>query len=140
VGRTLLGALLPADADRRIVAAANFAVQIAGSIALLAASGSSVSLLLLGCVLFGFGVGNMVSLPPLIAQIEFDRADVPRVVALVTAVNQAVFSFAPAVLGVLRDATAGRWALILTVGLVQITAAGIVLAGRRLAPSEANAH
>jgi hypothetical protein len=67
---------------------------------LLAAGGISVPLLLLGCVLFGLGIGNLTSLPPLIAQAEFCPADVGRVVALVTAINQAVFAFAPAVLGV----------------------------------------
>jgi hypothetical protein len=132
LGRTLLGGLLPAQADRRVVAAANFAVQIAGSIALLAAGGRSVPLLLLGCVLFGLGVGSVLSLPPLIAQIEFERADVPRVVALVTAANQTVFAFAPAALGILRDVTAEGWAVVLAVGLVQMAGAGVVLAGRRM--------
>jgi MFS family permease len=130
LGRVLLGALMPAHADRRIAAAANFAAQIAGSIALLTAGGSSIPLLLLGCALFGLGVGNLVSLPPLIAQIEFDRSDVPRVVALVTAANQAVFAFAPAALGVLRDMTGASWTLIPAVGLVQMLGAGTVLAGR----------
>ena len=60
LGRTLLGALLPARADRRIAAAANFGVQVAGSLALLASGGVSVPRLLAGCVLFGLGVGNMI--------------------------------------------------------------------------------
>jgi len=134
LGRTLLGTLLTANADRRIAGAANFGVQIAGSVALLLANGSSVLSLLVGCALFGLGVGHLVSLPPLIAQAEFASADVPRVVALVTAANQAVFAFAPAALGVLRDATAGGWAVLLVVGLVQISGAVILLAGRPALP------
>lgn len=130
VGRTLLGSLLPARADRRVAAALNFAVQVGGCLALLAAGGTSVPLLLLGCVLFGLGIGNLTSLPPLIAQTEFPRADVGRVVALVTAINQAVFAFAPAILGALRDATSWAGAPILLAALVQIAAAAIVLAGR----------
>ena len=55
--------------------------------------------LLTGCALFGLGIGNLVLLPPIIAQAEFEPADTPRVVALVTAVNQAVFAFAPFVFG-----------------------------------------
>jgi MFS family permease len=124
-----VGALLPARADRRVVAALNFAVQVGGCLALLAAGGTSVPLLLLGCVLFGLGIGNLVSLPPLIAQTEFARADVGRVVALVTAANQAVFAFAPAVLGAVRDATGWTGAPILLAALVQVTAAAVVLAG-----------
>ena len=131
LGWTLLGAALPANADRRIAGAANFGVQIAGSVALLLANGSSVLLLVLGCALFGLGMGNLVSLPPLIAQVEFNRADVARVVALVTAANQAVFAFAPVALGVLRDVTAGGWAVVVVVGLVQISGAVILLAGQR---------
>ncbi len=131
LGRTLLGALLPARADRRVAAAANFAVQVAGSLALLASGGSSVPLLLLGCVLFGLGVGNMISLPPLIAQAEFARGDVARVVALVFAFTQAVFAFAPAGLGALRDAADAGWAPVLAAALVQAGAAAAVLAGRK---------
>lgn len=130
-GRTLLGALLPERADRRIAAAANFAVQAAGSLALLASGGAWVHLLLLGCVLFGLGVGNLVSLPPLIAQAEFARADVARVVALVFASTQAVFAFAPAAFGLLRDAADGFWAPVLAAALVQAGAAAAVVAGRR---------
>lgn len=131
LGRLLLGALLPARADRRIAAALNFAVQIAGSLMLLASGGTSVPLLLAGCVCFGLGVGNLVSLPPLIAQTEFARADLARVVALVTAVNQAGFAFAPAAFGALRDLAGGNTASMLAAALVQLAAAAVVLAGRR---------
>jgi hypothetical protein len=131
LGRTLFGMLLPASADRRVAAALNFSVQIAGSAALLAASGSSVPLLLLGCVLFGLGIGNLISLPPLIAQTEFPPAEVGQVVALVTAINQAVFAFAPVTLGVLRDEVVWVGAPIAVAMLVQIAAAAVVLMGRK---------
>ena len=131
LGRILLGGILPDNADRRDAAAVNFAIQISGSIALIAAGGSSVPLLVIGCVLFGFGMGNLVLLPPLIAQSEFASADVDRVVALVVAINQAVFAFAPAALGLLRDIIATPWVPVATIGLVQVVAAGVVLLGRR---------
>jgi cyanate permease len=51
-------------------------------------------------------VGNLISLPSLIVQKEFAAADTAKVVALITAINQAVFAFAPAVLGWLRDVEA----------------------------------
>jgi MFS family permease len=131
LGRTLFGMLLPARADRRVAAALNFVIQIAGSVALLAASGSSVPLLLSGCVLFGLGIGNLISLPPLIAQSEFPRGDVGQVVALVTAVNQAVFAFAPVTLGVLRDSVTWAGAPIALAALVQLAALAVVLVGRK---------
>ena len=68
LGRTLLGWLL-GERDRRLAAAANLLMQAAGS--LLLAFGEGMAPLAAGCVLFGLGVGNLVSLPPLIAQSEF---------------------------------------------------------------------
>ncbi|MBC7799566.1 MAG: MFS transporter, partial [Gemmatimonadaceae bacterium] len=91
-GRTGLGWLLPSGADRRRAAAACYGVQLCGSLALVAAGGTSVPLLILGVVLFGLGLGNATSLPPLIAQQDFAPADTMRVVALVTACSQATYA------------------------------------------------
>ena len=99
-GRTLVGWLLPATADRRVVGAMNYGVQIIGYGMFLAAGGSNIPLLVLGAVLFGAGIGNATSMPPLIAQTEFAKAEVVRVVALMTAVSQASYAFAPAVFGI----------------------------------------
>jgi hypothetical protein len=60
-------------------------------------------LLLLRVVLFGAGVGNATSLPPLIAQAEFPEGRVQRVVALIVAVSQAAYAFAPAIFGLVRE-------------------------------------
>lgn len=128
LGRTLLGWLL-GDTDRRHAAAVNLSVQAAGS--LLLAFGESGAALVAGCVLFGLGVGNLTSLPPLIAQREFRPADVGTVVALVTAINQAVFAFAPAIFGALRDLSATYVAAFVLAALAQVAAATIVLCGRR---------
>jgi hypothetical protein len=125
LGRTATGSVLPGGHRRRWAAAATFGVQMAGSLALLAAGGS-VPLLLLGCALFGLGVGNLLSLPPLIAQAEFPAADVGRVVALMQAINQAFYAFAPAGFGLLRQVASGEAALWLTLAL-QAAAAVLVL-------------
>jgi hypothetical protein len=71
IGRTAIGWAMPSDIDRRLMASASYAVQIAGCGMFIAAAGTSVPLLLLGIVLFGVGFGNGTWLPPLIAQIEF---------------------------------------------------------------------
>ena len=104
-GRTLVGWLMPTGADRRLIAGCSYAVQIVGTIALLLAGGSNVTLLLVGTFLFGAGIGNATSLPLLIAQVEFVQEDVPRVVALILAIAQASFAFAPAVFGFIRAST-----------------------------------
>ena len=103
LGRTLVGWLMPAGADRRLVACASYGVQIAGSIACLVAAGTNIPLLLVGVILFGAGIGNATSLPPLIAQVEFTKEDVPRVVALIVAMAQGGYAFAPAAFGLMRE-------------------------------------
>ena len=128
LGRTLLGWLL-GEHDRRLAAAANFLIQAAGSILL--ALGDGMVPLATGCVLFGLGVGNLNSLPPLIAQREFRAADVGMVVALTIAINQAVFAFAPAILGALRDLSGSYVVAFLAVATLQGLAASTIAWGRR---------
>jgi MFS family permease len=138
VGRTLVGWLMPAGADRRLVACASYVVQIAGSLALIAAAGGNVPLLLAGVLLFGLGIGNATSLPPLIAQVEFVPEDVPRVVSLIVAVGQAGYAFAPAAFGLIRefapaagaDTGAAPW-VFAAAALGQLMAIAAFLAGRR---------
>jgi hypothetical protein len=103
VGRMAIGWFMPIGADRRIVACIGYATQLLGSLAFLAAQGTSIPLLLLGIVLFGAGFGNATSLPPLVAQVEFVREEVQRVVALVVGMGQAVFAFGPAAFGLIRE-------------------------------------
>jgi len=126
VGRTLLGWAMPRDADRRRAGGWNFVVQVVGTLILLAGFGHSAPVLLLGCVVFGLTVGNMLSLPPLIAQAEFAPGDVGRVVALLTAVNQAVYALAPAGFGLLRDATGSGVPVLLAAALLQAVSAVIL--------------
>ncbi|MBB1628923.1 MFS transporter [Achromobacter sp. UMC71] len=101
-GRTLVGWLMPPSADRRKVACVAYGVQIAGSLVLMLAADHTWAVWA-GVLLFGSGIGNATSLPPLIVQTEFAREDTLRVVPLITAVSQGAYAFAPAVFGVLRS-------------------------------------
>ena len=138
-GRTLAGWFMPADADRRLVACVSYGVQIAGSLAFLFGGGDNVALLLVGVVLFGAGIGNASSLPPLIAQVEFVKEDVPRVVPLIVSIAQATYAFAPAAFGLIREfapqvgATSAGAAplLFIAAALMQALAIAALLAGRR---------
>ncbi len=103
LGRTVVGWTLRPGTDRRRVAAVSYAVQIGGGLCLAFAPGAHVPLLILGVFLFGLGIGNATSLPPMITQTEFTKDDVPRTVALVTAVSQGTYAFAPMVFGLIRD-------------------------------------
>ena len=129
VGRLALGALL-GNIERRKAASANFLLQASGVVLL--AVGQSPLIYLVGCVLFGLGSGNLISLPALITQKEFDAVDVPRAIALLTAIQQAMFSFGPAVLGALRDGAGTYTVPLLFAAAVQCLAALLVMMGRRL--------
>jgi len=134
IGRAAAGKWI-GEHDRRFAAAANFAVQIGGVLLLSFGSGSVG--LTLGCVLFGLGIGNLTSLPPLIVQKEFEREDVATAVALIIAINQGVFAFAPAIIGAMRDTTADYQLPFALIAVIQLLAAVIILLGRRSARAPA---
>lgn len=101
-GRSLVGWLMPPGADRRKIACVAYAVQIAGSLVLMLAADHAWAVWA-GVVLFGSGIGNATSLPPLIAQTEFAREQASRVVPLIVALSQGAYAFAPAAFGALRS-------------------------------------
>jgi hypothetical protein len=140
-GRYIVARTLPIGVDRRFVCCAAYAAQLIGSIVLLAADESQTGLILSGVVLFGSGIGNATSLPPLVAQREFAKEDVARVVALIVAISQATYSFAPAVFGLVLTASGGADAHIgrgttpffLAAAAIQALAIASFLVGRRRA-------
>ena len=113
-----------------LFACASYLVQIGGSLTFLLAAGSTVPLLLLGIVLFGFGIGNATSLPPLIAQVEFVREDVSRVVPTIVAIGQGAFAFAPVAFGLIIESTGAAGPLFLAAGAIQGAAIVALLLGR----------
>ncbi len=140
-GRVLVAKALPPGADRRLAAALAYGVQLAGLTVLALAAPSQTGLILLGVVMFGSGIGNATSLPPLIAQVEFAGPQVARVVALIVASAQATYAFAPAVFGLVLAAGAagaatgprigeGSGGFLLTAALCQCLAIAAFLAGR----------
>jgi len=99
-GRSVGARFVTPGRSRRVIAAGNLVVQLVGGAALILAAGEAVPLLLAGVLLVGAGIGNVTSLPPLIAQVEFVPEEVQRVVSLIVATGQAGYAFAPAVFGV----------------------------------------
>ena len=128
VGRTLAGWLLGPRVDRRAAYAANAMLQAAG-VALLIAAGGDVVLLLPAVAIFGLGIGNATTLPPLMAQQDFAEADVGRAVALIVASGQATYAFAPAAFGLLRAVDTA--VMLGAVIAFQLLAGAIALGGRR---------
>ena len=140
LGRSLVGWLMPASADRRLVACASYGVQVVGSLLFVLAAGEGGLWLFTGIALFGLGIGNATSLPPLIAQQEFSPVETARVVPLIVAIGQAGYAFAPAVFGLLRveSEAAGTPALFFCAAAIQMAAIGCILAGCRERLDERN--
>jgi MFS family permease len=132
VGRTSVGRFMPLDADRRLVSCLSYAIQFIGSILMLFALDTS-ALLLLGIILYGLGIGNATSLPPLIAQKEFVSQDVQRVVPMILAVSQGTYAFAPGFFGFLRSLApdgSGTMMMFAVAGAIQLLAIACFFAGR----------
>jgi len=134
-GRSLCGWLMPNGANRRTVAAASYAVQILGCLCLAAGIPGDVALVWAGIVLFGLGIGNATSLPPLIAQAEFPGGTVTSVVARIVAAAQFTYAFAPAAFGAMRQAWDGpnatpAVAILLLAAAVKLLAAAVFLLGK----------
>ena len=104
VGRVVLGFVIDRLEPRR-ASALSFLVQVA-AIAVLAKAGQPATIYA-ACAVYGFSVGNNITLSPLIIQREFAAGDFPAIVALSTAVVQILYAFGPGLLGLLRDASGG---------------------------------
>lgn len=124
IGRVLTGLLID-HLNRRLVSAVNFLCQ---AIAVSTMIGWPTPMFLYGaCVVFGLGVGNLISLPGLLAQDEFPKEAFSRVISLIVALNQFTFAFGPGLLGILRDTTGSYTASLLLCVFLQSLAATIVL-------------
>ena len=89
--------------------------------------------LIAACALFGFSVGNLITLPALIVQREFDPRSFGVLVSLITAINQVTYAFGPGVIGLLRDVS-GSYALPFYACIgVELTAAVLIMIRGRAA-------
>jgi MFS family permease len=121
--------------DMRRFAACSVASQAAALIAI-AFTGSPVALLA-GCALFGLSAGNLLTLPALVIQREFEATAFATLVGLTWAVSQFTYSFGPGVLGVIRDATGHYTAPLLLCAALDIAAAALILCRPGRKPQQA---
>ena len=140
LGRSLFGWLMPPDANRRNIAALSYGVQIVGCLCLIPGLSGNDWLAVAGVLMFGFGIGNATSLPPLIVQAEFTEAQVQKVVSLIVSASQGTFAFAPAIFGLLRDtgkslSFAEGPALAIVTAAIFAVAIGCFLLGARKKPA-----
>jgi predicted MFS family arabinose efflux permease len=106
-GRVLFSTVID-RLNQRLASAISFVSQ---AVALLIIINSRNDVVLIGCcALFGFSVGNLITLPSLIVQREFDPRWFGVLISLITAINQVTYAFGPGIVGLLRDAS-GSYAL-----------------------------
>ncbi len=130
-GRLTVGLVID-RVDRRGASSAVLCVQILSMIVLL--SSHSLIGLTVGCLLFGFGVGNLITLPGLIVQQEFPRRDFARAVSLNVAITQLVAAVGPTLLGVLHDLSGDYRTSLIACLVLQIAAALLMLVRPGRAP------
>lgn len=102
-GRYVAARLMIQGMNRRQLAILGYAIQVLGTLMLLGLD-LHPTVAWIAVALIGSGIGNATSLPPLIAQAEFSREQTAKVIALMVAISQATYAFAPAFFGLLRSA------------------------------------
>jgi predicted MFS family arabinose efflux permease len=127
-GRVLFSTVID-RLNQRLASAVSFVSQ---AVALSIIINSRNDVVLIGCcALFGFSVGNLITLPSLIVQREFDPRAFGVLISLITAINQVTYAFGPGIVGLLRDAS-GSYSLPFygCIGL-ELIAAVLIMARRR---------
>jgi MFS family permease len=124
VGRVLFSFVID-RMNQRLASALSFASQAAALAIIINWHNDYV--LIAACALFGFSVGNLITLPALIVQREFDPRSFGVLVSLITAINQITYAFGPGVVGLLRDFS-GSYALPFYCCIaIELTAAALIM-------------
>jgi MFS family permease len=136
IGRLCLG-LVVDRLEPRAVTAGSLATQAAALFAITQTTEPAV--LFAACAVYGFSIGNLITLPPLIIHREFEPASFGTVLGLSTAICGIVSAFGPGLVGFVRGATGGYTAALMLCLALQLVSAAIVLrrarrAARRVAP------
>jgi MFS family permease len=100
VGRLLFSTVID-RLNQRLASALSFASQALALLVIINFRNEVV--LIAACAVFGFSVGNLITLPSLIVQREFDPRSFGVLVSLLTAITQITYAFGPGVIGALRD-------------------------------------
>lgn len=124
LGRLAVGMVID-RLNQRVVSAVSFSSQ---AVALLIMMNSDNPIVLfLACALFGFSVGNLITLPSLIIFKEFGASSFGLLVGLSVAINGVIYAFGPGAVGWLRDFS-GTYTVSFTMCIVlQLLAAVIIL-------------
>ena len=132
VGRVLFSFVID-RMNQRLASSLSFISQAIALVLVINVHNEAV--LIAACALFGFSVGNLITLPALIVQREFDARSFGVLISLITAINQITYAFGPGVVGLLRDLS-GSYSLpfYCCIGVELTAAVLIMIRGRKPSP------
>jgi len=124
IGRPVLGSFID-QLNQRFISAVSMVSQ-AAALAILIQTDNELAVFA-SCALFGFSVGNLITLPSLIISREFNAASFGLLVGLCVAINQLIYALGPGVVGWLRDFSGSYSASFLMCITMELLAAVIIL-------------
>jgi MFS family permease len=128
-GRLGLGVFVD-KLNPRLVTAASLVSQAAALLTILQTN--SVPLVLAASAVFGFSVGNLITLPPLIIYREFNAASFVLVMGLSNAISGTIGALGPALAGLLRSWSGDYRSALLLCIVFELVAAVLVVDWRFL--------
>jgi predicted MFS family arabinose efflux permease len=130
VGRVLFSTVID-RLNQRLASALSFVSQALALAVVI--NFDNEALLIAACAVFGFSVGNLITLPSLIVQREFDGRSFGVLISLLTAITQVTYAFGPGVIGMLRDLSGSYTLPFYGCIALELTAAVLIMLRRKSA-------
>ena len=128
IGRLTLGSVVD-RLDPRAISSVSMFSQAAALFAM--TQTSNATLLLVCCAVYGFSVGNIITLPALIVQREFPPAAFALVLGLSTAIGTFAGAIGPGLIGLIRAAAGDYTAALLVCMALKLAGGAFVLVRKR---------
>jgi predicted MFS family arabinose efflux permease len=128
IGRLLFSTVID-RLNQRLASSISFASQAVALVILI--NFHNEAAVFFACALFGFSVGNLITLPALIVQRDFDARSFGVLISLITAITQVTYAFGPGIIGVLRDISGGYTVPFTLCIALELMAAVLILVRRR---------
>jgi predicted MFS family arabinose efflux permease len=128
IGRLTLGAVVD-RLDPRVISSVSMFSQAVALFVMTRTTDATV--LLSCCALYGFSVGNIITLPALIVQREFPASAFGLVLGLSTAIGTFAGALGPGLIGLIRDAAGSYAPALLVCMTLKIVGGGTVLIRKR---------
>lgn len=130
VGRVLFSTVID-QLNQRLASALSFVSQALALVVIINFNNDMA--LIAACAVFGFSVGNLITLPSLIVQREFEARSFGVLISLLTAITQVTYAFGPGVIGALRDLSGSYTLPFYGCIALELAAAALVMIRAKLA-------